>query len=132
MLQYQQNPNGFAVSLMDAPGREPLACAATCLTACCGLPACYYRKRALESLGRGVDDYVCCQGYIPGCCGVEPSTMCQGQLAGLLCEVRARGLGRHAGTQPLLGLTPPRPPSTLLDRRAAAARRSPSRSRASS
>jgi len=86
MMQYQSNPNAYAVSLMDAPGKEPLACVATCLTVCCGLPACYYRKKALETVGRGVEDYVCCQGYFPGCCGCEPATQCQGQMAGLLLE----------------------------------------------
>lgn len=139
MLKYQDNPNEFAVSLLNAPGKEPLACAATCLTACCGLPACYYRKKALETLGRGMEDYVCCQGYIPGMCGFEPGSQCQGQMAGLLLEVRATSLqSQHPHDMCSLALTHAPTPSSPYDHprfdrcRAAAARRSPSRSRACS
>mmetsp|Transcript_13516 Transcript_13516/g.36104 ORF Transcript_13516/g.36104 Transcript_13516/m.36104 type:complete len:212 (-) Transcript_13516:288-923(-) len=87
MLEKQRYPNQFAVSMLDAPGRKPLQFCGTCIFALCGCPACYYRQKVLESDGgNGIDDFVCFQGYIPPCCGCDPTTMCPGSQAGLILE----------------------------------------------
>jgi len=89
ILQMQNRPNEFAIGMMAAPGKEPLAFCASCLTACCGFPACYYRKKVLETFGRGVEDYTCFQGYIGPACGMDPASMCKscdGSMAALVCE----------------------------------------------
>lgn len=86
ILQFKDNPNDFAVSLMDAPAKEPLVCCASGVTAICGLPACFFRKKVLESFANGVESYVCCAGYFPHCCGVSFDNILKGQMAGLVLE----------------------------------------------
>lgn len=86
MLEKQGYPNEFAVRLKNAPCKDPLACGVTCIFGVCGFPACYFRKAVLEKFGRGVDDYVCCQGYVPKMCCIDFPTCCQGSAVGLCLE----------------------------------------------
>lgn len=86
MLDKQNNPNVFALGLKDAACKEPVCCCISSLGTPCGLTACWARKAVLEKYGKGVDDYVCCQGYVPKMCCVEPATMCKGSPVGLFLE----------------------------------------------
>mmetsp|Transcript_7229 Transcript_7229/g.17989 ORF Transcript_7229/g.17989 Transcript_7229/m.17989 type:complete len:233 (+) Transcript_7229:41-739(+) len=86
MLDYQNNPNVFAVGLKDSFCEEPACCLISSLGAPCGLTACWARKAVLEKYANGIDDYVCCQGYAGKCCCIEPATYCQGSAAGLCLE----------------------------------------------
>lgn len=40
----------------------------------------------LEEIGNGIDDYVCCQGYLGKMCCIDTTTMCRGSMLGLVCE----------------------------------------------
>jgi hypothetical protein len=86
MLDKQNNPYGFALGLKDAPCKEPVCCCISTLGAPCGLTACWARKAVLEKYGAGVDEYVCCQGYVGKTCCFEPATYCQGSMLGLVLE----------------------------------------------
>jgi hypothetical protein len=86
MLERQNNPNAFVVSLASACPKDPLCCCVSTLFSFCGLPACYFRKAVLEKFGRGIEDYVCCQGYIPKMCCVDWPNTCKGSAIGLFCE----------------------------------------------
>ncbi|KAG8470175.1 hypothetical protein KFE25_008596 [Diacronema lutheri] len=86
MLEKQGYPNQFAVGLKDACCKDPLACCVTTIFGACGCPACYFRKAVLDKFGKGVEDYVCFQGYVPKMCCVDWPTCCQGSALGLFCE----------------------------------------------
>ena len=54
--------------------------------------------------GRGIQDFVCCQGYIGKCCCIDPKTFCPGSPIGLCFEVSwevwsGRVLGRYVTRQ---------------------------------
>eukprot|EP00316_Scyphosphaera_apsteinii_P017809 CAMPEP_0119316028 /NCGR_PEP_ID=MMETSP1333-20130426/38171_1 /TAXON_ID=418940 /ORGANISM="Scyphosphaera apsteinii, Strain RCC1455" /LENGTH=192 /DNA_ID=CAMNT_0007321559 /DNA_START=216 /DNA_END=794 /DNA_ORIENTATION=+ len=51
-----------------------------------GFTACWTRKAVLDKYYNGVDDYRCCQGYIPTCCCIDTSECCIGSPLGLCCE----------------------------------------------
>ena len=69
---FAQHANEFQVPLMSAPCEDPLCCVFGFLP--CG--ACYnayvLRKRAL---GGNMQNYECCQGYMPACCCIKPGKM---------------------------------------------------------
>ena len=82
----QSLPNEFALGLKDAPCAEPKCCILGTLGAPCGFTACWARKTVLEKYGRGMDDFVCFQGYLPGCCCIQPAACLPGSPAGLVLE----------------------------------------------
>ena len=87
MLAKQDNPNIFALGLKDACCEEPCCCILSGLGAPFGCTACWARKAVLERYStNGLDDYVCCQGYISNICCCNPSTWCAGSRLGLACE----------------------------------------------
>jgi len=86
MLSKQNNPYGFALGLKDAPCKEPACCCISALGSPCGLTACWARKAVLEKYDGGVDNFVCCQGYIGKQCCVDPVTYCPGSMLGLVLE----------------------------------------------
>jgi len=87
ILAKQDNPNVFALGLKDACCEEPCCCILSGLGAPFGCTACWARKAVLERYSaNGLDDYVCCQGYIPQTCCCNPSTWCSGSRLGLACE----------------------------------------------
>jgi hypothetical protein len=86
MLEKQSNPNEFAVGLKNACCKDPCACCCSALFMPCGFSACYFRYKVLDRFGNGVQDYVCCQGYIPKMCCVDWPNCCQGSACGLCCE----------------------------------------------
>jgi len=86
MLDKQNNPNVFALGLKDACCKEPACCLLSGLGMPCGFTACWARKAVLEKYAAGMDDYVCCQGYVGDCCCIKPATMCKGSAFGLCCE----------------------------------------------
>ena len=83
-LAHADNSNMFAVDLQNACCAEPVAC---CATACC-IPcaSCYFRNAVLEKYGNGIDDYMCCQGYMGKICCIDTADMCKGNTMGLCCE----------------------------------------------
>eukprot|EP00301_Raphidiophrys_heterophryoidea_P015195 c23735_g1_i1.p1 GENE.c23735_g1_i1~~c23735_g1_i1.p1 ORF type:complete len:225 (+),score=25.52 c23735_g1_i1:40-714(+) len=64
------NPNGFKTSLCDAPCKNP----GCCIIAFCCPPCAVYtmRQRALKG---DMSRYICCQGYVGGCCCCKPGQM---------------------------------------------------------
>ena len=87
ILAKQDNPHVFALGLKDACCEEPCCCIVSALGAPFGCTACWARKAVLEKYSaNGLDDYVCCQGYIPQICCCNPSTWCAGSRLGLACE----------------------------------------------
>jgi len=86
LLDYQGNPHMFALGLKDACCTEPACCCLSAFGAFPGCTACWARKAVLEKYYNGMDDYVCCQGYLPRCCCVDMSNCCKGSPAGLFCE----------------------------------------------
>ena len=87
ILAKQDNPNVFALGLKDACCEEPCCCILSGLGAPFGCTACWARKAVLEKYSaNGLDDYVCCQGYIPQCCCCHPGAWCAGSRLGLACE----------------------------------------------
>jgi len=85
MLHMQGNPNEFALGLKDAPCAEPGCCLLSSLGAFGGCTACWARKKVLDTYYNGIDDFVCCQGYL-GCCCIQPGQCCQGSPVGLCLE----------------------------------------------
>jgi len=85
-LEYQNNPNTFALGLKDACCKEPLCCCLSGFGAGCGFTACWARSKVLDTYYKGTEDFVCCQGYIPGCCCIQPAECCKGSIVGLFCE----------------------------------------------
>lgn len=79
-------PNEFALGLKDAPCANPKCCILGTCGAPCGFTACWARKAVLEKYGRGVDDFVCFQGYLPGCCCIQPQGFFPGSPVGLVLE----------------------------------------------
>ena len=87
ILAKQDNPHVFALGLKDACCEEPCCCIVSALGAPFGCTACWARKAVLEKYSaNGLDDYVCCQGYIPQICCCDPSTWCAGSRLGLAFE----------------------------------------------
>ena len=86
LLTYQDAPHQFAAGLKDVACLEPGCCIASACCAPCGITACYSRKPVLEKYHNGMDDFVCCQNYIPKCCCIEPASMCRGSPVGLCLE----------------------------------------------
>lgn len=93
LLAYAQNPGAFQVSMRDACCADPCCCMLGSLGAFNGCSACWARKATLEEFGNGVDDYVCCQGYIPACCCCDFQTMGQGSCFCLCLEARGKPCG---------------------------------------
>lgn len=85
IYQMQNNQNEFALGLKDAPCAEPACCCLSALGASCGFTACWARKKVLDTYYNGLDDYVCCQGYM-GCCCISPGNCCRGSPIGLCLE----------------------------------------------
>ena len=86
LLGKKVNQNEFAAPLKDMCVQEPGACCLSALGTPFGCTACYTRKLVLDSYYNGVNDFVCCQGYIPMCCCVEPAGILPGSAAGLFFE----------------------------------------------
>ena len=86
LLSYQNKPHEYALGLDNACCTEPGCCIISGLGAPCGFTACWARKKVLERYHNGVDDYLCCQGYVPKCCCLDFPTMCAGSSAGLCLE----------------------------------------------
>mmetsp|Transcript_1944 Transcript_1944/g.2814 ORF Transcript_1944/g.2814 Transcript_1944/m.2814 type:complete len:228 (-) Transcript_1944:8-691(-) len=89
LMRLQSRPNAFQTNLCDAPCKEPLSCCCTGLFPCCLAPQ--WRLAVLEQYGRGIDDYVCCQGYVPKVCCCDFPEMGRGDsccmwLEGCLCD----------------------------------------------
>ena len=82
----QTYPNAFALGLKDAPCVEPKCCILGTLGAPCGFTACWARKAVLEKYGGGVQDFICLQGYAPGCCCIQPNSCFPGSPVGLYLE----------------------------------------------
>eukprot|EP00602_Paraphysomonas_sp_CaronLab_P008874 CAMPEP_0185018120 /NCGR_PEP_ID=MMETSP1103-20130426/950_1 /TAXON_ID=36769 /ORGANISM="Paraphysomonas bandaiensis, Strain Caron Lab Isolate" /LENGTH=213 /DNA_ID=CAMNT_0027547833 /DNA_START=43 /DNA_END=684 /DNA_ORIENTATION=- len=57
----------FQISLMDAVTKGQPCCIASCFCPCC---AAYQARTAV--LDNDMSKYVCCQGYISGCCCCKP------------------------------------------------------------
>jgi len=86
LLDKQNNPNEFAVGLKDACCKDPICCCGTMIGMTCGLSACYFRNKVLSTYGNGIEDYVCCQGYVPKICCIDTPNMCRGNGMALCCE----------------------------------------------
>eukprot|EP01083_Nonionella_stella_P076062 207066_1 len=72
---YANNSQTFAISLCQAPCKEPIMC---CTSALCFCPMqVYMRRRVLNHVnpGSGWSDYQCCQGMYGGCCCLQPGSM---------------------------------------------------------
>jgi len=87
MINKQNDPHQFALGLKDACCTEPCCC----LLSSCGTPfgctACWARKAVLERYTEGgMDEYVCCQGYVPQCCCCNMAECCKGSSCGLCLE----------------------------------------------
>ena len=67
MIGYQNNPNTFQVDLKNACCADPLCCCVGGLGSICGFSACWARKTVLETKLKGIDDFICFQGYLRGC-----------------------------------------------------------------
>ena len=69
--------NKYAISMCQAPCREPCCWLSSMVCFC---PAVIYmRHRALNNVspGSGWSNYKCCQGYFGGCCCLQPGAMCE-------------------------------------------------------
>ena len=86
LLSFKDEPHQFALGLKDACCTEPCCCILSACGAPCGFTACYAREAVLNKYHNGINDFVCCQGYIPQCCCCNPSTWCKGSTLGLYCE----------------------------------------------
>ena len=86
MIGYQNNPNKFQVDLKDACCKDPLCCCIGGICAVDGCSACWARKTVLETKLNGIDDFLCCQGYIGGCACIKPAECCAGSPVGLCLE----------------------------------------------
>ena len=86
MIGYQNNPNKFQVDLKDACCKDPLCCCVGFVCAPAGCSACWSRKTVLETKLNGIDDFLCCQGYIGGCACIKPAECCAGSPVGLCLE----------------------------------------------
>jgi len=82
----QNNPNEFALGLMDAPGKETSCCLLGTLGGACGFTACWARQTVLDTLHNGIQDFRCFQGYIPACCCMDLTTCFPGSAVGLYLE----------------------------------------------
>lgn len=86
-LNKQDNPHRFALGLKDAPCTEPACCCLSFCGAPYGCTACWARKAVLEKYEPGgVQDFICCQGYLGKCCCIDPREICKGTMLGLMCE----------------------------------------------
>lgn len=86
LLAFSENDGKFQVDMANAPCHNPLVCCVGACFALEGCTACYARHAVLEAYGKGIEDYVCCQGYVPPICGFNPQTQCKGSWLGLCCE----------------------------------------------
>lgn len=86
LLKKQSHAHEFALPLKHACAAEPLCCIASGLGAPCGCTACYSRMLVLESYAGGIDDYLCCQGYVGGFCCTDMRTVLPGSRVGLFLE----------------------------------------------
>jgi len=84
ILGLQNKPNTFQTNLCNAPCADPGCCCCTGLFPCC--LAFYWRKAALEQFGNGMEDYVCCQGYVGKCCCCDFPNMGRGNTCCACCE----------------------------------------------
>lgn len=84
LLNLKDKPNTFQTNLCDAPCKDPGCCCISGVCTCC--MAFYWRKAALEQFGNGMDDYVCCQGYMGKCCCIDWPNCCKGSTCGACCE----------------------------------------------
>ena len=85
LLAKADNPNQFAVGLKDACCEDP----GCCILGTCCIPATAFwaRDAVLAQYANGIEDFRCCQGYIPSCCCCPRiETLCQGSYLGLCCE----------------------------------------------
>ena len=99
MLGKRNNEDDFALPLSSACTTEPGCCILSCLGAPFGFTSWYMRKLVLDTYAGGVNDFVCCQGYIPYFCCVDPRTSCPGGstglcLEGLLCPIFSLSIAR--------------------------------------
>ncbi|CAM9335052.1 unnamed protein product [Phaeothamnion confervicola] len=76
---YYQNSKTFQIGMMEAPCKNPAWCLMGGL--CCPCTQMVIRNRALDS---NMNNYICCQGYFPGCCCLKPGH-CGEQSAPCLC-----------------------------------------------
>ncbi|KAG5182429.1 hypothetical protein JKP88DRAFT_186308 [Tribonema minus] len=65
--QFYGNNQQFQIGMMEAPCKATLCCCYGSLCSCCAQYT--VRKRALDG---NLDNYICCQGYFPGCCCMKP------------------------------------------------------------
>jgi|EP00908_Phaeocystis_cordata_P007523 hypothetical protein len=88
MIEKQNDPHVFALGLKDACCAEPCCCLLSFAgTLTCGATACWARKAVLKKYEQnGLDDYVCCQGYVPKLCCCDWPNCCQGSMVGLYLE----------------------------------------------
>lgn len=86
LLEYQGMPNAFQVNLLGACPADPLCCCCGFFGAGLGCTACWARKSTLEAFGNGIDDYTCCQNYIPACCCCGGQDSCKGNMCAMCCE----------------------------------------------
>jgi hypothetical protein len=86
LLAMKDNPNQMALGMKDACCAEPCCCCLSSLGAPLGCTACWARKAVLEKYHNGVDDFMCCQGYIPKFCCCDVKECCKGSIIGLCCE----------------------------------------------
>jgi len=99
LVEMQQSPHRFGVGLKDACCAEPGCCIIAMLGVPFGCTACWARKAVLDKYHNGVQDYVCCQGYLGQCCCVDTRECCKGSgfglcLEGLCCPVLSTSLAR--------------------------------------
>lgn len=86
MLAKQDEPHQFAIGLQDACCAEPCCCLLSGFGAPFGCTACWARSAVLDKYANGIEDYVCCQGYVPNCCCCNMGEQCKGSQLGLICE----------------------------------------------
>ena len=75
----------FALRLCQIPWTKECACC--CISMLCFCPAqMYLRKKALNHIepNSGWSNYICCQGYFPGCLCLQPGE-CQEESCPCVC-----------------------------------------------
>lgn len=74
-FKYYDFANTWQITMMDAPCKgQPLCCIGVC-PFCFPCVQFWIRKKALEQIGNGMQDYICSQGYYPACCCWQPGKM---------------------------------------------------------
>jgi len=98
-MDKMHNPHVFAVGLKDACCKEPCCCLGSAIGSPCGFTACYMRKAVLDKYHNGIEDFICCQGYVGACCCIDfkgclPGSACGLCLEGCCCPIFSLSIAR--------------------------------------